>query len=548
MEHVKCECGHSIPHGTLLCESCGRTIDKSKDEPSEELLDMRYEGSARRSQTYKKSLIDKIWNFFSSVKVGVWIIVLILIASAVGTIFPQEMYIPPNEVPEKFYRDEYGFLGQLYYQLGFNNLYGSWWYFLLIAALGISLVVASLDRFIPLFYALKKQGIMRHESFMRRQRIFSETNRVENIDEQLDLIKSRLKKRRYHVREENGNLLAEKNRFSRWGPYVNHVGLIIFLIGGMLRFVPGMYVDDVLWIRDGETSVIPGTDGKYYLSSDKFIIETYQKDQEDKVFAKTLSRVGDGKVVKNFQTNVTLYERKGEIVHGAKPELKKVKEEQIRVNYPLKHDSYALYQTSYKLNELNKMNFSLIDKNTEESFGQITVDLNEPKKQYDLGNGHKVEILTYFPNFYFNNEGGVPDTKNRVPDNPGFVFNLISPNKPEGEKSFVAIQETIEPNGPNQLKMKFESAETKNLSALTVRKDHTLWFLGLGGAIFMIGVIQGMYWNHRRIWIRRHGDGILIAGHTNKNWYGIRNEVNRILKETSIQELTDQTNEKRKNS
>jgi len=32
-----------------------------------------------------------------------------------------------------------------------------------------------------------------------------------------------------------------------------------------------------LWNRDGETSVIPGTDGKCYLSSDKFIIETYQK-------------------------------------------------------------------------------------------------------------------------------------------------------------------------------------------------------------------------------------------------------------------------------
>lgn len=63
----------------------------------------------------------------------------------------------------------------------------------------------------------------------------------------------------------------------------------------------------------------------------------------------------------------------------------------------------------------------------------------------------------------------------------------------------------------------------------------------------MIGVIQGMYWNHRRLWIRRHGDGILIAGHTNKNWYGIRNEVNHILIETSIQELTDQTNQKKKN-
>lgn len=546
MEHVKCECGHSSPNGTVLCESCGRIIGKSKEEISEKLLDMRYDGSARRSQTYKKSLIDKIWNFFSSVKVGVWIIVLLLIASAIGTIFPQEMYIPTNVVPEEFYRDEYGFLGQLFYQLGFNKLYGSWWYFLLLAALGVSLVIASLDRFIPLYRALKKQGITRHESFMRRQRLFSETRVEETYDEQLDLIISNFKRKRYHVREENGHFLAEKNRFSRWGPYVNHVGLIIFLIGGMLRFIPGMYVDEILWIRDGETSVIPGTEGRYYLSSDKFIMETYQKDQEEEVFANTLSRVGDGNVVKNFQTNVTLYKRKGEIVHGAKPELNKVKNEQIRVNYPLKHDSYVFYQTSYKLNEINKMIFNLVDKETEKSFGQVTVDLLEPKKKYDLGNGYKVEIATYFPNFYFNSEG-VPDTKNRVPDNPAFVFNMISPETPKGEKSFVAIQQTLDPEEDNQLKMKFEGVETKNLSALTVRKDHTLWFLGVGGAIFMIGVIQGLYWNHRRIWIRRDGDSVLIAGHTNKNWYGIRNEVNRILKETSIQKLTDQTSEKSKN-
>ncbi|UYG98370.1 cytochrome c biogenesis protein ResB [Cytobacillus firmus] len=543
MEHVKCVCGHSIPYGTLLCESCGRNIGNSKNEVSEKLLDMRYDGSARRSQTYKKSLIDKIWNFFSSVKVGVWIIVLLLIASAIGTIFPQEIYIPQTVVPKDFYKDEYGFLGQLYYELGFHNLYGSWWYFLLIAALGISLVIASLDRFIPLYRALNKQGITRHKSFLSRQRLFSETKVEEKLDEQLDLIISNLERKRYQVREENGHFLAEKSRFSRWGPYVNHVGLIIFLIGGMLRFVPGMYVDEMLWIRDGETSVIPGTDGKYYLTSDKFIMDTYQKDQEDEVFANTLSRVGDGNVVKNFQTNVILYERKGEIVHGAEPELEKIKDEQIRVNYPLKHDSYALYQTSYKINELNKFNFNLVDKETEESFGKIKVDLLEPKKEYDLGNGYKVEIVTYLPNFYFNSEG-VPDTKNRVPDNPAFVFNMISPEKPEGERSFVAIKQTFDPDEDNQFKMKFEGVETKNLSALTVRKDNTLWFLGVGGAIFMIGVIQGMYWNHRRIWIRRDGDNVLIAGHTNKNWYGIQNEVNRILKETSIQELTDQTNEK----
>jgi len=85
---------------------------------------MRYEGSARRSLTQTKTIVDKIWSFFSSVKVGVWLIVITLAASAIGTIFPQEMYITPGIAPAEYYKQEYGFLGQLYYQLGFDNLYG----------------------------------------------------------------------------------------------------------------------------------------------------------------------------------------------------------------------------------------------------------------------------------------------------------------------------------------------------------------------------------------------------------------------------------------
>jgi cytochrome c biogenesis protein len=86
MEHVKCECGHVNPHGTVFCESCGKPLDENTEK---RLLDMRYEGNARRSQTYNKTIIDKIWAFFSSVKVGVALIVITLAASAIGTIFPQ---------------------------------------------------------------------------------------------------------------------------------------------------------------------------------------------------------------------------------------------------------------------------------------------------------------------------------------------------------------------------------------------------------------------------------------------------------------------------
>ncbi|MGG3801116.1 cytochrome c biogenesis protein ResB [Metabacillus fastidiosus] len=539
MREVKCECGHVNPIGTIICESCGRATSLDEGEKQKQLIDMRYDGSARRSQTYNKTIIDKIWNFFSSVKVGVWLIVITLIASALGTIYPQEMYIPPTVTASEFYKDEYGIFGQIYYALGFHNLYNSEWYLILVASIGISLVICSLDRVIPLYRALKKQGVTRHESFMKRQRLYSSSSINNHNGNEYEQIKKKLKSRRYTVREENGNILAEKGRFSRWGPYVNHIGLIIFLIGAMLRFIPGMYIDEVLWVREGETAGIPGTDGKYFLKNEKFIMEVYEKDKENEVFSDAIDRQGDGSVIKNFQANVVLYERKGEIIPGAEPELKEIKRKEVRVNEPLKHDGYALYQTSYKLNELNKMRFNLVEKQSDKSFGEITVDLLNPKKKYDLGNGYRVEIASYLPNFYFNDDGE-PATKTKVPDNPAFVFKMITPDKPEGESSFVGIRQTIEPNEDNKYKMKFAGVETKNLTALTVRKDMTLWIIGIGGAIFMIGVIQGMYWNHRRIWIKRNGDEILVAGHTNKNWYGLSNELKYVLDDTSINIPADQ--------
>ncbi|MFD0827730.1 cytochrome c biogenesis protein ResB [Neobacillus sp. M.A.Huq-85] len=532
MKDVKCECGHVNPHGTVLCEACGKVLDEQEKE--KQLVDMRYEGSARRSQTYNKTFIDKIWNFFSSVKVGVWLIVITLIASAVGTIFPQEEYIPQIMPADEYYQKEYGWMGKLYYQLGFNDLYGSWWYLLLIAMIGISLVICSLDRVVPLYKALKAQNVTRHEGFLNRQRVFGVNTSINTDD--FTKVKEHLKAKRYHVREENGDLLAEKGRFSRWGPYVNHVGLIIFLIGAMLRFVPGMYIDKSLWIREGETAVIPETDGKYYLKNEKFILQLYDKDK-DKKFNQALNRVNQ--VAKNYQSNVVLYERVGENIPGEKPKLKKVKDYGIRVNDPLSFNGYSVYQVDYKLDELQSMSFALTNKATGKSYGDLKINLYNPKPVYDLGNGYSVKILSYFPDFEFE-KGGEPTTKSRVPNNPAFVFRMITPDKPKGETSFVAIRQNIEPFGNNKYKMTFRGIETKNVSGLTVRKDLTIWAIILGGIVFMIGVVQGAYWNHRRIWIQHKNGEVWVAAHTNKNWYGLKREMETVLADTHFTMPEDQ--------
>ncbi|WP_454015730.1 cytochrome c biogenesis protein ResB [Bacillus sp. Marseille-Q7846] len=538
LKEIKCECGHVNPIGTVFCEACGKPFESNENI---KLLDMRYEGSARRSLTQTKTIVDKIWSFFSSVKVGVWLIVITLAASAIGTIFPQEMYITPGVAPAEYYKQEYGFLGQLYYQLGFNNLYGSWWYMMLIASIGISLVICSLDRVIPLYKALKKQGVKRHPSFLKRQRLYGIGTPQ---DGDLERIQMNLKKTNYNVKVEEGNVLAEKGRFSRWGPYVNHIGLIIFLFGAMLRFLPSMYVDEALWLRDGETKEIPGTDGQYYLKNEKFIKEVYDKSKDKEVFDEAIDRVGDKMIAKNFQTNAVLYKAVGENIAGQKPKLEKVKKAEIRVNEPLKFDQFAIYQVDYKESEFKSMSFHLQNKENNQKLGPIKVDLTNPTEKYDLGNGYSLELLSYFPDFYFD-ESGRPNTKTKLPNNPAFVFKIFTPETPDGEVSFVGIQQNIEPDGNNKYKMSFAGVEMQNATALTVRKDLTLWILGIGGFIFMVGVIQGMYWNHRRIWIQRVNDEWWIAGHTNKNWFGLKKDIERVLEGTAIPQPNDKVVDKK---
>lgn len=535
MNHVKCECGHVNPHGTVICEACGRTL--REEEKNSKLLDMRYEGTARRSQTYNKTIIDKVWNFFSSVKIGVTLIVLTLIASAIGTIFPQEMnsnFSLEGLTAKEFYQKEYGFMGQIYYFLGFHDLYRSWWYILLVASIGVSLVICSLDRVVPLYKALKNQRVNRHMSFLRRQRFFGK-EKMELTEDQLETVKNRLIKKHYKLLEEDGHILAEKGRFSRWGPYINHIGLIIFLFGVMLRFVPGFYFQDQLWLKDGDNFAIPGTDKEYYLQNNQFIIEFYDE-SDGEVYQKAIEQ--KGMIVKNYQSNVTLYKAREATLPGEIPELDKVKDYEIQVNNPLKVDGLAIYQASYKLNEISSMTFSLMNKETSEEYGTVTIDLNDPEEVYDLGNGYSVEVLSYFPDFEFTN--GEPSTKSPNPNNPAFAFKMTAPDLENSEMSFAAIQQTIEPFGDNQYKMAFQNIETVNYTGLSIRKDLTLGVVIIGGIIFLFGVAQGSFWQHRRIWVKYENEEVVIAAHTNKNWYSLMKEMETILIDTKLPLPIDQ--------
>lgn len=538
-QNTKCECGHQNPVGTVLCEACGKPI--IDEETDQTILEMRYDGTARRSQKVNPGLIDQVWNFFSSVKIAVIIILITLIGASFGTIYPQETQFI-STVPENYYRNTYGTLGHWYYVLGLSDTYGSWWFVTLLVMIGTSLVICSLDRVLPLYRALHRLHIRKHDQFLRRQRITVEMKLEQAPQAWIAGMEKSLRKKRYRIYKDSGALMAEKNRFSRWGPYINHIGLIIFLLALLARSLPGWHMEYYTGFPQGQPQPIPGT--PYYLQNDQFTAEYYSDAEMPEKFVK------EGRIVpKLYETKATLYRCTTNCNDSVlEPTLEPIYKHAIRINDPLEYDGLMVYQYDFDLTpKLISVSPRLEEAKTGKVLGSFDLNMSNTQTIYELG-PYTIELREKYMDFGFGVDGK-PYTKTPDPNAPAFVFLIKGPGLAQSgepyiyfplQKDKVAFQEDILNRDINEkVKINVESMKDVNISEsvsyLNVRKDTALPFIWVGAAISMIGLVMGFYWQHRRIWLKLDQGNLLLGAHTNKNWYGLRQEVARALGDSGIQ-------------
>jgi cytochrome c biogenesis protein len=540
LHNTKCECGHQNPVGTVLCENCGKPLE---DEFGTAPLEMRYDGIARRSQRENPGIIDRIWRFFSSVKIAIIIIFITLCASIVGTLYPQENTFL-NVDPSIYYEATYGFGGKLYYMLGLSDTYGSWWFKLLLIMIGASLIICSLDRVLPLYRALKKQQIRKHMSFLVRQRVVYQGQlpaKVVTAKSYIKTLEPLFKRRGYRVHTDGSALLAEKHRFSRWGPYINHIGLIIFLIAVLLRGLPGWNMDQYNGFLEGVPQAIENT--PYYLENEQFSVEYYTEEDLPKEFR------GQGRAIpKLFQTKAILYECTADC-SSESPVLNKVHTQNIEVNKPLKYKDLLAYQFDFRQTlQIRAVKVSLTDKINNQSFGPFELNTIKPSENYEVG-PYVLTLKDYYPEFALNDKG-VPFTNSKSPLAPAFIFVINGPGLSADGEVFIYFprevdkinfsQDKLNEGVADKIDIGVSSMEDVSISQFTsylnIRSDRAIPYLFFGGIIFMIGVIMGIYWQHRRVWIRIDEEKeITIGAHTNKNWFGIRKELSIILNKSGIE-------------
>ncbi|OAB32651.1 cytochrome C biogenesis protein ResB [Paenibacillus macquariensis subsp. defensor] len=542
-QNTKCECGHQNPVGTVLCEACGKPISK-EDQESDKLLEMRYDGMARRSQRSAPNIIDRVWNFFSSVKIAVYMIIFTLVGSMLGTIFPQESTFL-NIDAATYYPETYGTAGTIYYKLGLSHTYESWWFVLLLVMIGASLVICSLDRVLPLYKALSKRKIRKHMQFLTRQKVVYQTRINDDEEIWINNIVPALKKKGYRVHTDGSALLAEKYRFSRWGPYILHIGLIIFLLAVLARGLPGLNMDQHLAFPEGEIKPIPNT--SYFLKNEKFTVEYYTEDDLPEEFK------GKGKMLpKLFRTQATLYECTADCKDPSKePQLVEVDSHPIEVNDPLDYKGLKAYQFDFDTNPiLRSVTPALIEKKTGKNMGQFKLDIRNPERSYQVGE-YTLNLVEKYMDFGMN-DLGEPVSISPNPNAPSFLFLIKGPNLPVQGVQYFYFPKQIDKQRFQQDIINEKLAGTNNLfeldvqgmnnvdfsmatSYLNIRVDKAMPFVWLGSAIGMLGLVFGFYWQHRRIWIRIDQGDLTLAAHTNKNWFGIRKEITVILQKVNME-------------
>lgn len=184
-----------------------------------------------------ESVVSAALNFFSSVRLAVFIIAALALICAAGTLVPQAK-------GAHFYRHAYGAAAEFILLLALDDVYHSFVFYFAAAMLCVNIAVCSLRRLKARLAALRSEtlaaGGVRDLTRLRHFRLnggFSE--------ERLNEVVLRLKKAGYSVSvDENvvpGSVsgFAERGRWSFAGEQLTHLSILVVIAGAMIGNIYG---------------------------------------------------------------------------------------------------------------------------------------------------------------------------------------------------------------------------------------------------------------------------------------------------------------------
>lgn len=430
----------------------------------------------------RRDFLDRVWDFFASVPVATALLFIIALVAIAGTLVEQEGTYGSPSPPAQYYPMRYGPVwGPLLLVIGLTHAYSTWWFITLLGLMGASLLICSLNRFVPVWKATQRPNTSPAIGFIRtRQERFAAPGQ----DTELGVTADALRALRYRVQVKGNRLFAERGRWNRWGPYITHVGVLLVLLGGLTRAVPGWYSETSLWVSDGETVPVPGAD--FLLKSEGFELDFYP----------------DGRP-KTYATHAVVIDQGQEKLRHT-----------IKVNYPLMYGGVSVYQTSYDVRP-GLATVQLINRADGMELGRFQFDLSQPQATYQASD-MTVRVLDYFPDFSLDADNQ-PVSRSSAPNNPGVRLQLVAADGTEQPPTWYFINfPEMEFDQTSPYKWNTVDITARNRTGLRVKRDVGVPLLYLGLLVMTLGIGLTFYLSHRRIWAALDGGQLIVGGQTNR--------------------------------
>lgn len=442
------------------------------------------------------------WSFFASVKLAIVLLILISVASILGTLIPQQ------EAAGLFMGRLSPGMADFLRNLQLFNIFHSTWFMVLLGLLALNLIVCSIDRFPTAWKRFRQKNEPDRDDLFETippdQEVVKETGLLEETSRMEKLIGKKGRVGRKDM-DDRSYLYVEKGAYSYFGVYLIHISVLVVMAGFIVGFLFGF--EGHMNIPEGESSAVVALKrGKgvkkldFAIRCDRFFIDYYENGAP-----------------KTYRSDLT-FMQDGRAVHSSS----------ALVNHPVTFAGMRFYQASYGMIPAGDpiMSVTQGDKNIKDVKVAIGREFDLPEKKA------KVQMTRVEENLM----GMGPAVKLNIRSPAGHIQFWVFEAIEQIAQANPGLLEQVPLFNPGSFKpyiFSLGQADRRYYTGLQVARDPGVPVVATGAALMMIGFIIVFFCSHRQIWIRldRKADKtrISIAGRSNRDAVGLKREIRKLL-------------------
>ncbi|MDD5762388.1 MAG: cytochrome c biogenesis protein ResB [bacterium] len=435
--------------------------------------------------------MDRVWSFFTSVKLAIVTLIVLAATSILGTIIEQ------NQPPEKYHQIYEDWSFAIMERLNLFDMYHSVWFLLLLVLFTVNLSCCTIERFPKMLKVVRNPRTKLDENLEKTLSLSDRWKKKGALSDWAAKYAGALSSSfaRPVVTEDGGavHLYAEAGVASRFGVYVTHMSIVVIFIGAIVGNVAGFkgYVN----IPEGESiGRVPVRGGNrmqdlgFTLRCNAFSLETYPSGQP-KAYKSDLS-----------------------VIEGGREVLRKT----IVVNDPLQYKGIWFYQSSYGQADGATARVAVSRKDGT-PMGTLALKANE---QVPIDGYGTVRGVNYDQNFQGNG--------------PALQVVVEKPGQPAASFWLFQGRTDLDRQRADSLVFSFGGLSSKMYTGLQVAKDPGVNIVWLGCALMVIGLTMAFFLSHQRVWVRLSPgtDGrveVVLAGSASRNRLAFEKKFEKIL-------------------